>query len=71
MGTCDRCGDDYESYEVFVTDDPMAILALEELKDDGFDNLCKPCRKHLVQERNIRGHAFTTENEHVEPKEEI
>lgn len=71
MGTCDRCGEEYEAYTVYFTDDPEAIRAYKTLKDDGFNNLCKPCRKHLVLERDIKGHAFTTENENVEPKENI
>lgn len=70
MGTCDRCDEEYESYTVYFTDDPEAIKARNQLKRDGFDNLCKPCRLYLVQERDIKGHAFTTENEDIEPKED-
>lgn len=68
---CDRCGDEYETYSVFITDNPKAIRAFKRLNDDGYEDLCKPCRMYFVEERDIPGHAFTTENEEIEPKYEI
>lgn len=71
MGTCDRCGDEYDSYTVFITTDPGARDASEQLREDGYEDLCKPCRMYFVEERNIIGHAFTTEDEEIEPKYDL
>lgn len=71
MGICDRCETEYESYNVYITDNFCSMVAHQKLIEDGFENLCKPCRKFFVEERNIIGHAFTTENEQVEPKYDI
>lgn len=48
MKTCDRCGDEYESYPVFIKDDFNSISEYVETKEQ-FENLCKPCREELAQ----------------------
>lgn len=61
---CGRCGEEYESYHVFLRDDFNDISLHVEIKEE-YGGLCKPCRAHLAP-----SHAFEGAKE-VEPKVEV
>lgn len=63
--TCERCGDAYEPYTVFVRDDPEDLAAQRACE---WDNLCKPCRLYVTDYG-----AFLTESEReeLEPKRTV
>lgn len=63
--TCERCGDEYDSYSVFVRDNFSDIVASQRCE---WDNLCKPCRMAVTDYG-----AFLTgrEQEELEPKVDV
>jgi len=63
LGVCDRCGDEYEHYLVFVKDNFSDIL---QFHDCEYDHLCKPCRAFLFPD----GQYFLHEGEEIIPKTE-
>jgi len=42
MHTCDKCGDEYESYPVFITDNFNAIVEWRQRKEE-YKHLCPDC----------------------------
>jgi hypothetical protein len=60
---CDRCGDEYESYAVFLQDDFNEIV---EYVMNKYDNLCKPCRMAVT---DYGAYLTKSEAEEMEPKE--
>jgi hypothetical protein len=42
--TCDKCGTEYESYEVLIKDDFNSISLWSERKNE-YENLCEPCNE--------------------------
>lgn len=58
---CDRCGDEYEKYLVFVRDNFSDIV---DHVRNRYENLCKPCRVYLEPKSAFTGAAD------VEPKTE-
>lgn len=63
--TCDRCGEEYELYHVFVRDNTSDITSLEWCE---WDNLCKPCRMAVT---DYGVYLTQAEHENLEPKKEI
>lgn len=63
--TCDRCGDTYEPYAVFVPDD---ISALRRSQSCEWDNLCKPCRMHVA---DYGAYLTEEEREELSPKRNV
>jgi len=72
MNTCVRCGDQYESYHVFVKDNFVEItehVSINEewdLHKDGNDGFCKPCRMAVT---DYGAYLTKSEEEKLEPKE--
>lgn len=62
---CDRCGDEYESYAVFMRDDFSEIV--QSLRCE-YDNLCKPCRMAVT---DYGAYLTESEKDELEPKEEV
>lgn len=65
MNECDRCGDEYESYHVFVRDDSAKITAHVRCP---WDNLCKPCRMAVT---DYGAYLTESEKEELEPKVDV
>jgi len=63
--TCERCGDEYESYMVFLRDN---IADITEYHMNEWDHLCKPCRMAVT---DYGVYLTESEREELEPKEEI
>lgn len=65
MKECDRCGDEYESYPVFLRDDFNDIHGHVTLEWDG---LCKPCRMAVT---DYGAYLTESELEELEPKHDV
>lgn len=63
--TCDRCGDEYDSYHVFIRDNITDILGHVRHKDK---NYCKPCRMVVT---DYGAYLTQREREEIEPKYEV
>jgi hypothetical protein len=72
--TCVRCGDEYESYCVFIKDSVRDIQGTVTTKsewnlhEDGNDGLCKPCRMAVTDHG---AYLNESEREELEPKHEV
>jgi len=62
MNTCGRCGDEYESYHVFIRDDFSDITG--HVRNE-YDGLCKPCRIYVT---DYGAYLTESEREELEPK---
>lgn len=62
--TCDRCGDEYDSYMVFVRDNFSDIVG-HVSTNQKWDNLCKPCRMAVT---DYGAYLTESEQEELEPK---
>lgn len=58
MNTCDKCGEEYESYVVLVRDN---IVDIVDYVSCDYDNLCKTCRVDVTDYG-----AYLTESEKEE-----
>jgi len=59
---CDRCDDEYESYEVYLKKSEISSF-----KNTDWDNLCKPCRMAVT---DYGAYLTESEREELEPKQE-
>ena len=62
--TCERCGDEYDRYLVFVKDNFADLSAYVSCE---YDNLCKPCRMAVT---DYGVFLSESEREELEPKTE-
>jgi len=62
--TCGRCGDEYESYPVFLRDNFNQISKHTELEEE-YGGLCKPCRAYLAPNLAFEGASEVEPKEHV------
>lgn len=71
LNTCVRCGDSYESYDVFVKDNFNSMVEHSrmhnewDLHEDGNDGFCKPCRMAVT---DYGAYLTDSEREELEPK---
>ena len=63
--TCDRYGDEYDSYVVLVRDTVSDMVAYA---NNDFDNLCKPCRMSVA---DYGVYLTEEEREELEPKHKV
>lgn len=63
--TCDRCGDEYESYVVLIRDN---FCDISSYVNEEWGNMCKPCRMAVT---DYGAYMTESELEELEPKEEV
>jgi len=63
--TCERCGDEYDSYVVLIRDNFSDISSFFSCE---WDHLCKPCRMAVT---DYGAYLTESEREELEPKVEV